>query len=88
MRAGRGARLSFQPDGIMYIYMRKLLRDLPDMGVIALVAALFLPLPFNLASRVREDRAKADVNLDLVAKGLNQLLDPAVGNIGPDTQDI
>ena len=64
--------------------MRKALRDLAQVLVEGLKAALRR----DLAPGIGKHRAVAGLDGDLIAEGGGELLKPALGHIGPDTEDV
>jgi hypothetical protein len=58
------------------------------MLIETLIAAPCLPGAFDLAPCVGENGTILRLNLNLIAKLLNDLFKASLGYIGPDTQDV
>jgi hypothetical protein len=68
--------------------MRKPLGDLPQVPVVTREAAARALRRLDLAPGVWEDRAEAGYDRDPIAELPGEFLEPALGNIGPDAEDI
>ena len=68
--------------------MGKFQRHRVDMFAEADKTAALTPSIFNLSPGIREGRTKPRFNQYLIAECLDRFLNPTLGNIGPDAQNI